>query len=81
MIDEVLARAAAAEVLEENQRLKNELYAVREGLTAACRLKDIEIAELKKKYAYSQYNYASALMRLADIELAAAKKASQCPSS
>lgn len=48
-----------------------------EGLRAAIRLKNIEIARLKKDFAFSQYNYAGALMRLADIELANAEKESR----
>lgn len=69
------------EKTEEVEKLKVDLYVAREGLGGAIKLKNIEIARLKKDYAFSQYNYAGALMRLADIELAAAEKASQCPSS
>jgi hypothetical protein len=95
MNTEAEVKQAAATVLEENERLKRELVAcqlerdlanrsvviIQNGLSAAIRLKNIEIAEWKKKYAFSQYNYAGALMSLADIELARAKQESKCPSS
>lgn len=81
-------KAAAAIVLADRDRLKHDLelanrqvYIIQNGLSSAIRLKNIEIAELEKKYAFSQYNYAAALMKLADIKLAKAKAESQCPSS
>jgi len=74
-------QAELAELQDKLDMANRQVYIIQEGLSAALRLKNIEIAELKKKYAFSQYNYAGALMTLADIELKAAKEKSQCPSS